>query len=92
VPNVATDAEGALVGLAPGTADPFTGTEAPSATIAQSFNANHWVRYPTLPPNGPFPGNAFVHGSLLAPAGGAAGALGTGRMQKDALAYLLLNQ
>ena len=92
VPNVATDHEGALVGLAPGTADAFTGTEGASVAISASPLTNHWVRYPTLPAAGPFPGNSYHHASLLKPASAdAAGVLGTVRLETDALTFLFAN-
>jgi hypothetical protein len=72
VPNYATDFEGALVGLAPGTADPFTpATTTASSALLASVTSAHWLRYPTLPASdattGGF-GNLFEHASLLRPA------------------------
>ena len=92
VPNIATDDEGALVNLTPMTADPFTGTEPASMAITTMPTANKWVRYPTLPAAGAFPGNAFQHASLLSPVPGVAGALGTGRVQTDAITFLSINK
>ncbi len=92
VPNIATDDEGALTGLSPQIADMFTGTEPASAAITSSFPHNTWVRYPTLPAAGMFPGNAFQHASLLSPVPSAAGVLGTGRVQLDAITFLSLNK
>jgi pimeloyl-ACP methyl ester carboxylesterase len=74
VPNVATDREGALVGLMPQTADEYTGAAAPVASVAlgtPSPTVNHWLRYPTLAPVAPsFFGNSFQHASLLEPVPG----------------------
>jgi hypothetical protein len=39
-----------------------------------------------------FPGNTFQHASLLSPAPGPAGQLGTARVQKDAITFLLFNK
>jgi dienelactone hydrolase len=101
VPNIATDNEGKLVGLMPLQADPMTSpTDGPSAAILgnsppATVMENKWVQYPTLPPdaNAGFPGNTFAHGSLLSPANNNAdGLLGTARLQKDAITYLLFNK
>ena len=63
--------------------------------------SNEWLRYTTLPADGGtgFPGNTFHHGSLLSPTPTPMppppptdGALGTLRMQIDALTFLSLNQ
>ncbi|HET9989558.1 MAG TPA: hypothetical protein VFQ65_13595, partial [Kofleriaceae bacterium] len=92
-PNYATDIQGALAGLMPGTADPASSaTPPPSAAITTNPTASKWVRYPTLPPAGPFPGNTFAHASLLRPANsGADGTLGTVRLQTDAITFLGIN-
>jgi hypothetical protein len=58
---------------------------------------SHWVRYPGVnaDPSSAFPGNAYSHGSLLAPATPApgmasgSGTLGTVRLQIDTLGYFL---
>lgn len=101
VPNVATDNEGALVGLTPLTADPAGAPPVPpSAAITTMPTANKFVKYPTLPPAAPsFPGNTFAHASLLRPAPtpgtntvGNDGKLGTLRLQTDAITYLLQNK
>ena len=98
VPNLATDDEGMLAGQTPATADPATSaTPPPSAAITTNPTSSKWVRYPTLPPDAGsgFPGNAFSHGSLLAPAQSTppqAGQLGTVRVQTDAITFLLENQ
>lgn len=87
VPNVATDHEGALVGLTPLTADHYTPTmTAPSAAITTNPTANKWVRYVTDSTN------AFQHASLLSPVPSTAGALGTARVQTDAITFLVLNK
>ncbi|HEX2685841.1 MAG TPA: hypothetical protein VHN14_04455 [Kofleriaceae bacterium] len=103
VPNIATDREGALVGLMPANADvAASATPAPSAAIAPANpNMNKWVRYPAVPGDGgTFPGNAFEHPSLLLPAGTdmthpagtPAGQLGTARVQTDAITFLFNNR
>jgi dienelactone hydrolase len=99
VPNIACDDEGGLVGLSPAVADKEqTGGEPPSAALA-TITENHWLRYPTLPPDAtatpPFPGNAYQHASLLEPDTSislAAGILGTIRVETDALAFLIGNE
>ncbi|MEP6864200.1 MAG: hypothetical protein ABJE66_26505 [Deltaproteobacteria bacterium] len=93
VPNYATDIEGALAGLMPQNADPATSAPPPaSAAITTNPTANKWVRYPTLPAMGAFPGNTFAHASLLRPANGTPdGQLGTARLQSDAITFLVLN-
>ena len=97
-PNIATDREGALVGLTPQTADPATSAAPPpSAAIAPANpTANKWVRYPAVAGT---PGNTFHHASLLQPdgvtmgnpAGTQAGQLGTARIQVDAITFLFNN-
>jgi len=83
VPNVATDDEGALVGLMPGTGDvltPLTMVSVqsplfdPTAALSTAPTTNHWLRYPTIAagdPNDPW-GIAFQHASLLEPVSHAA--------------------
>ena len=80
VPNVATDHEGALVGLVPGTGDvaipppPASGGLQsplfdPSAALSAAPTTNQWLRYPTIAagdPSTPF-GMAYQHASLLSP-------------------------
>jgi hypothetical protein len=56
-----------------------------------------WIRYANLDadPSSMFPGNAYAHGSLLAPATptatmvAPAGELGTLRMQTDSIGFLV---
>ncbi|HUJ56870.1 MAG TPA: hypothetical protein VLX92_00095 [Kofleriaceae bacterium] len=95
VPNIATNDEGALVGLTPGTADPASSaTPPPSGAITTDPLTSKWVRYMNLPadPTSGFPGNTFAHASLLEPANdGVDGELGTARVQTDAITYLLEN-
>jgi pimeloyl-ACP methyl ester carboxylesterase len=101
VPNIATDREGALVGLMPLTADPLIPPlpKPASAAITTNPTANKWVRYPAVPAAGQFPGNSFHHASLLqpdgttkaVPTGTPQGQLGTARMQTDAITFLVLN-
>ncbi|MEO8702331.1 MAG: hypothetical protein ABI867_19965 [Kofleriaceae bacterium] len=106
VANVTTETEAALVGLVGATGDMVvSATPAPSAAITTDPTANKFVRYPTLPPSGPFPGNTFQHASLLSPAlsvsGGTCnpatgascdGVFGTIRLQTDAITFLVLNK
>jgi hypothetical protein len=75
VPNIATNDEGALVGLMPQTADPYAPNnvgvpDGASSAILTNPVANKWLQYPTLPSTdaatGGF-GNAFQHASLLSP-------------------------
>lgn len=94
VPNLATDREAAVIGFtAPsGNADvAASATPAPSAAVVAG--SHQWVRYPMVPADAAtmFPGNTFQHASLLAPAPGVAGQLGTIRVQTDAIAFLHLN-
>ena len=96
VPNIATFNEGLLVGLTPSMADVNTGAVQPlppSGALTMTPMSNKWLMYGDVPPNPPFPGNAYEHASLLRPAAGgsAAGQLGTQRMQTDAIFYLLQN-
>jgi hypothetical protein len=99
VPNFATDTLGGLTVMTPGMADcNGSGTPAPSAAITTDPLTNKWVRYPTTtaamcPPVG----DAYQHGSWLAPVADgtgtptAAGLFGTARMQTDAFTYLFTN-
>ena len=100
LPNIATNNEGALVGLMAGaTADVGVPNAAPppfmlpTASLTAAPTANHFLKYPTLPPAAPsFPGNTFAHASLLRPANaGNDGALGTARLQTDAIYFLSAN-
>jgi alpha-beta hydrolase superfamily lysophospholipase len=97
VPNIATEREAALLGLmgAAATADKYDPGSAngtlPSAAITTAPTANKFVRYPTLPMNGAFPGNAFSHSSLLDPGTTAASQLATARVQTDAITFLVVN-
>lgn len=92
-PNYATDIMGALAGLTPATADPATSaTPPPSTAVTTNLTTSKWVRYPTLPAGGAFPGNTFAHASLLKPATATVdGTLGTIRLQTDALTFLGAN-
>ena len=94
VPNIATERQAALVGLAgmDMAADPAASpTPAASTAITTNPMSNKWVKYTTLPPQSPFPGNTFEHPSLLRPSAGTAGSLGTVRLQTDAITFLRLN-
>ena len=75
VPNIATDTEGALVGLTAAAADCgfLTGQVIlPSAAISTNPQTNKFVNYTNIAPGGAAPcaaGNSFAHASLLAPTG-----------------------
>jgi dienelactone hydrolase len=102
IPAIATTNQGMLVGLMPAMADPAAAVPPPpSGAITTNPMSNKWVRYMNLSPDGGtgFPGNTFHHGSLLSPTPTPMppppppdGALGTLRMQIDALTFLSLNQ
>lgn len=95
VPNLATENLGKLEGLTAQTADPMLPTSPPSAAVTNSPLTNKWLQYPTLPADAGtgFPGNTFAHPSLLQPANNNAdGQLGTARVQKDAITFLLFNK
>ncbi len=93
VPNFATEHAYVYAGVTPVDADPATSAApAPSAALTAMPMANHWLQYKPVPASGQFPGNTFAHGSLLSPAAGAAGQLGTARMQTDAIYFLSANQ
>lgn len=96
VPNTATEAFGTLLGLsrAPA-ATASAATPDPSPAAAEP--GSRWIVYANLPGNAAlgFPGNAYGHGSLLAPApasstqGEQSGGLGTALLRVDTLTYLL---
>lgn len=101
VPNVATELFGKLLSPAPvGTsnaraADVWLPTSAiphPSAALFKgpALATPAWLTYVNVPADAEsgFPGNFYHHGSLLAPATGVGGSLGTGQMQTDAITYL----
>lgn len=94
IPNIATDRFGALMLLTPENADPATAVPPPpSAAITDMPMEGKFVKYPTLPAAGAFPGNTFVHSSLLRPANtNQDGILGTLRLQVDAITYLIFNR
>ena len=73
VPNVATDNEAKLVGLfaMAGMADPAFPPVSASAAITTNPTTNKFIKYTNLPPNAAvsFPGNSFLHPSLLRPSG-----------------------
>jgi hypothetical protein len=79
----------------PETADVYLppGATNPSVAITTMPNMNKWLRYVTMPPDAAtmFPGNTFEHPSLLRPAAGTGGVLGTARLQTDAIGFLLFN-
>jgi hypothetical protein len=93
VPNEATDPWGMLLGLTKTPAGVAT-SAMPMPTPAAAMPGSAWIQYKTLPadPATGFPGNAYAHGSLLAPAPSTpetAGLLGTAQMQTDAITYLV---
>lgn len=94
VPNLATENQAALTGLTPMAASCGAPPQpAPSAAITSSPMMTKFVQYTDLTPAMCAPaGNAFVHSSLIAPAPGTAGALGTALMQADAITYLVFNR
>lgn len=92
VPNIATNNEGALVGLAAGVGDcgvpnpsppPFM---LPSAAIVSMPMMNKFLKYTSVPPgtSGCTPGNDFAHPSLLRPEPGRCSTAPTTRCQVDA--------
>ncbi len=93
MPSIVTEQLGGLLGLMPVQADPLASPEDPvSRPIADTPNAAHWLRYEKAEPSGQFAGNQYAHFSLIGPAcTGADCALGTARIQKDALTYLARN-
>jgi hypothetical protein len=96
VPNSATLALATLLAL-----DPVAADVAASASLAPTPAAvmpgSSWIRYENLDadPSTMFPGNAYAHGSLLAPATPSAtmvapaGELGTLRLQTDSIGFLV---
>jgi hypothetical protein len=95
VPNSATEELGAALGLEPEVA--VAGTPASSTPSAPAVApGSRWLRYTgsVADPISGFPGNAYDHGSLLAPAAPAAGMvagsgeLGTLRLRLDTLGFL----
>jgi hypothetical protein len=95
IPNSATLSFGTALGLSPelaarGTLDALM----PSPAVVSP--GSHWLRYQGVDADlaSLFPGNAYSHGSLLAPAPASAsmalgsGQLGTLRMQLDTVTYL----
>lgn len=95
IPNSATAILTSRLGLTPATAG-VASSASPAPTPAVLAPGNVWVRYENrdADPATSFPGNAFEHGSLLAPAEPSAsmaegsGPLGTLQMQIDASAFL----
>jgi dienelactone hydrolase len=95
VPNYATEHEGQLTGLTAMDADLYLPTvdTAPSMALTAMPLMNHWLLYKPIAASAQTgPGNEFQHGSLLAPAQGQAGQLGTARMQTDAIYFLFANK
>ena len=107
VPNYATDNEAALVGLATSpiaaACAPQAGPFPPTGQVVAPAGTNKFVVYAPLgmvtaacpdaqgtPQDSP--GTAYSHSSLLRPVAGAAGQLGTKRMQTDAITFLILNR
>ena len=96
IPNSATLTFGTALGLQPEQAEratPASLTPSPAVVVPGS----HWLRYEGVAadPASQFPGNAYAHGSLLAPAdpgsgmAPGSGSLGTLRMQLDALGFFV---
>lgn len=85
VPNVATSNFGTLLGLRPNVAATATAIPTTASPLAGE-KAHIFLRYVTE--DGV---NTFNHGSLLAPADGVPGALGTTQMQTDAITFLDVN-
>jgi hypothetical protein len=96
IPNSATLSFGTALGLSPELAARAT-LDALTPSPAAIVPGSHWLRYQGVDADlaSLFPGNAYSHGSLLAPATASAsmalgsGQLGTLRMQLDTLAYLM---
>jgi hypothetical protein len=91
VPNVATDQLGRLLGANPVHADRGDVLRPPpSDALETGTNPAKLLVYTDWPANAAqgFPGNTYLHGSLLVPVDGAAGALATARLQADAIAFL----
>jgi dienelactone hydrolase len=94
VPNVTTNTLATLAGVTFTPADPFPPTAA-SVAITTNLSADKFVKYNNLPSNAGtgFGGNLFEHGSLLRPANASFdGRSGTGRVQTDAITFLVLNK
>ncbi|HEY5920767.1 MAG TPA: hypothetical protein VIV11_03810 [Kofleriaceae bacterium] len=97
VPNISTDRQAALMGLTMAeNGDVYLppGNTNPSAAITTNPNTNKFLKYTTMPADSGtgFPGNFFDHPSLLRPSPGTGGALGTARLQTDAITFLFLNR
>lgn len=96
VPNTATATFADALGLTPSEAALAT-SAAPDPSPAALEPGSAWIRYANIDadPSLMFPGNAFGHGSLLAPAdpspsmGEPSGQLGTIRMRVDAVGFLV---
>jgi dienelactone hydrolase len=95
VPNSATEQFAGLLGLMPAAAAVASAVP-PQPSAEAALPDSHWLQYETLPAMSKFPGNAYSHGSLLAPAAvppelmaGISGLLGTALMQADTLTFLV---
>lgn len=96
VPNSATATFGAVLRLSPSAASVAT-SASPAPSPAAARAGSSWIRYESIPADAStmFPGNAYGHGSLLAPAepgpgmGAESGQLGTRQMQSDVLEFLV---
>jgi hypothetical protein len=96
VPNSATATLTTALGLSPAMAA-VAASAAPDPTQEAVAGGSAWIRYQNLDADAEtmFPGNAFDHGSLLAPAtpsptmGAPSGQLGTVRMRVDAISFLV---
>jgi hypothetical protein len=95
VPNVATLTFASLLGLQPELAN-LAASTTPEPSPAALQPGSRWIRYQPLDADASsmFPGNAYDHGSLLAPAdvgpemAPGSGELGTLLMRVDTLTYL----
>jgi len=100
VPNLATENEAELVGQLRADASCNTPNPSPppafipSTALLAAPTQSHFLDYLTVAPGTPgcVPGNTFSHGALLKPEAGAAGQLGTARLQTDMVFFLLSNQ
>jgi dienelactone hydrolase len=96
VPNSATATLATGLGLEP-SVGAVAASATPDPTPAALAPGSVWIRYQNLDADAAtmFPGNAYGHGSLLAPAtpsaamGEASGQLGTIRLRVDSLSFLL---
>ncbi len=94
VPNLVTERYAALLGAQAYAAAHSASPSTVSQAISDPTGRIKLVRYASLPadPSRRFPGNAYAHGSLLAPAtSGNDGRLATALLQRDAITFLAIN-